>query len=160
MIREVLDSITYKRLSEFYSLVMGGSINEKDEFGYGILHSAISSEFDEAAIYYIEHGGDVNAQDNNGATALHYCAAYKNKIIAKRLAEVGASFEIADRHGNEPLWTALNACTSTDISIFELYLNYTDRINIKNNYELSPLDLAQNMNDQELINLMKNGNNK
>ena len=103
MIREVLDSITYKRLSEFYSLVMGGSINEKDEFGYGILHSAISSEFDEAAIYYIEHGGDVNAQDNNGATALHYCAAYKNKIIAKRLTEVGASFEIADRHGNEPL---------------------------------------------------------
>ena len=94
MIREVLDSITYKRLSEFYSLVMGGSINEKDEFGYGILHSAISSEFDEAAIYYIEHGGDVNAQDNNGDNPRDLAEKLGNNELVRFFEQNGAKSNI------------------------------------------------------------------
>ena len=159
MIEDILSSIKHKKIDEFYELVLKCDVNTKDNFGYTILHIAISSGVDEAAIYYVENGGDVNAQDADGVTGLHYCAAYKNSNIAKLLADSGASFEIADKHGNEPLWTAMKACTRTDYSMLELYLIYTNRINIKNNYGISPLDSVMGMKVESLIKLIKSGSN-
>ncbi len=151
MIDDVLFSIEKNNYGLFLSLVKDSNINDKDEFGYSILHIAISTGMNEAAMYYMNNGGDLNSQDANGNTGLHYCAEYNNSIIAKTLANKGARFDIANNSGNEPLWTAVYVSTETEQAILRLFLEYTDRINVKNKYGKSPLDFAKTKGDDSII---------
>lgn len=151
MFRDVILSIERRDLEQFYSLVKSVSINGKDEYGDSILHSAIATGLDEAAIYFINNNGDLNIQDNEGNTALHYCAEYNNLIIAKLLADKGARFDISNRHENEPLWAAVFSSTPSDQGMLDLFLQYTNRVNTVNKYGKTPLDFAIAKGDYTVI---------
>ena len=151
MINDVVLSIDRKNLEQFYSLVKSVNINDKDEFGYSILHSAIAADLDEAAIYFIYNNGNLNIQDNEGNTGLHYCAEYNNLIIAKLLADKGARFDMSNGHNNEPLWTAVYTSRPTEQAMLDLFLQYTDRVSTVNKYGKTPLDFAKIKGDESVI---------
>jgi ankyrin repeat protein len=61
----------------------------------------------EAVKVCIDHGADVRAFDNNGATALHTAAAAGMDAVVKVLAEHGADLDVQDKSGRTPLDIAM-----------------------------------------------------
>jgi ankyrin repeat protein len=93
---------------------------------------------------------NVNQQDNDGMTPLHYAAVYSNHSLAEKIVNAGGSLKIVDKHGNGPLWTAVfNARGS--YSIVDLFLRRGADPHHKNNHGLSPLDFAKRIEDSVLM---------
>lgn len=90
--------------------------------------------------WLLQQGADIDRQDRNGYCALHFAGQEKQLVCAALLLEHGASLELADRHGNTPLWTAIfNA--KGDCQLVNLYLEHganPDHVNI---YQKSPREL-------------------
>jgi len=54
---------------------------------------------------FLEHGANINAQNGDGETALHY-AASQNQMILQDLLDDGAELEVETRSGETPLYWA------------------------------------------------------
>jgi ankyrin repeat protein len=50
----------------------------------------------------LDYGADMNIQDNDGRTALHYCARANRPEIAKMLLDAGADKTIPTNDGKLP----------------------------------------------------------
>ena len=64
----------------------------------------------EAVKVAVEHGGDVNAVDEQGLTALHGAALNGADATAQFLIEKGAKLDVRDRHQQTPLSVATGHC--------------------------------------------------
>lgn len=51
----------------------------------------------------LELSADVNIQNIDGQTALHYAAAHRDLALIERLISAGARLDLADKYGNKPL---------------------------------------------------------
>jgi ankyrin repeat protein len=60
------------------------------------LHIASFKELDEMAVFLIDNGIDVNVQDKNGQTILHYAALNNQLSIADAALNKGGSLSIED----------------------------------------------------------------
>jgi len=71
----------------------------------------------------IEHNADVNAQDANGLTPLHWATRHKNERLVNLLLNKGANANIFDKAGKLPLhWAAIAGYTP----IIKILLDKTD----------------------------------
>ncbi|WP_208130734.1 ankyrin repeat domain-containing protein [Hymenobacter sp. KCTC 23674] len=92
--------------------------------------------------WLIDNRADINHQDRDGYTALHCAAERKNELGAKLLLEAGAQIDIADIHGNTPLWTAVfNA--KGDMRLVQLYVQAGANLDNLNKYQRTPRQLAE-----------------
>jgi ankyrin repeat protein len=78
-----------------------------DEYGRKELHHAAVSGDLEKVRALIASGADINAQDDNGFTALHFAAQENKAEIVDFLLQHNANLEIPDAHGNAPLFRAV-----------------------------------------------------
>lgn len=72
-----------------------------------LLQESIAHNKPDIAADLIKRGIDLDFQDGNGMTALHYCAEYGDTNTAYLLVQYGAKLDIADKFGNQPLWYAV-----------------------------------------------------
>ncbi len=80
----------------------GNDINIRDEDGDTVLIIAVRHEHTDLARELIRWSNiNKNAQNNVGATALHYAALHNNLPILKELLYFGANKDIKDTHGNK-----------------------------------------------------------
>lgn len=71
--------------------------------------------------WLIVQGANVNHQDRNGASALHFAGQEKNEEAARLLLKAGADLNMVDVYGNAPLWRAVfNA--KDDLEVVKLYV--------------------------------------
>ena len=94
--------------------------------------------------WLIANGANVNHQDRNGYSALHFAAQEKNATAATLLLDEGASLELADIHGNTPIWAAVfNAKGNT--SLVKLYVQRGAHLDVVNKYQKTPREMAATM---------------
>jgi ankyrin repeat protein len=81
-----------------------------DEDGHTPLHW-VSEKFDEDAKEIIKqlihHKADINKQDREGWTPLHFAIFQSNFVVAKILLEYGAHPNLVNKEGITPLWQLL-----------------------------------------------------
>ena len=112
-----------------------------DVYGRTPLLKAVIDDSEKAVRELVEAGGDVNHQDDNGWTALHFAAQERKNAVAEILLSAGADPNLTDSHGNSPLWTAtMNA--RGDFSLIQLLLNAGAIPDRKNRHGRSPSDIA------------------
>jgi len=91
--------------------------------------------------WLIENGANVNHQDRNGYSALHFAAQEKTQEAAKLLLDNGASLELADIHGNTPIWTAIFSAKG-ELELVKLYVQRGANLDVLNKYQKTPRQLA------------------
>ena len=97
---------------------------------------------------------NVNHQDNNGKTPLHFASIYNQLDIAKILIYYGANVNLKDENGNTPLFDAVfNSRGNPDI-ILLLKENDAD-YQTPNNYGVSPKELAETIANFDVSYLFK-----
>lgn len=94
----------------------------------------------EAVQAYLDRGGDVNATDANGRTALHHAAARVNAAIVRLLLEHRANPNAADKQGVTPL---LIVARSGQVEVAEFLLAAHARPDLADNDGVMPLAAAQ-----------------
>jgi ankyrin repeat protein len=122
----------------------GVNINSIDIYGYSALHVASSKELNDLALFLVDNNIDLNMQDKNGQTILHYVAEYNQLKLAKAALARGAKLSITDKHGNEPLWTAVfnDKGRNDRVEIIKLFLEYGANVDHKNKVDKSPRDIV------------------
>lgn len=142
-------------VSEFkekLSQVTGNEILKEGESS--LLQFAIGQRQDEMALMILQKNIDVDYQNDENYTALHYVAEYGSDIkIGEALMKKGANLNIVDKYGNTVLWTAIfNAVDNYDL--VRLLLEKGASVYTVNKYGKTPYDLALIKEDEELIKLV------
>lgn len=125
--------------------------------GGTLLHHSIAYGAHQVAVELIRRGIDVNMQDSNGQSALHFAAESCNVTVAELLIQHGGRFDLLDVHGNSPVWTAVfNARGNYELVRLFLKHGGARMVKVRNRHGRSPLDFAVQIGDQELINCLSN----
>ncbi|HOP30239.1 MAG TPA: ankyrin repeat domain-containing protein [Spirochaetota bacterium] len=99
--------------------------------------------------YIIENGSDINHQDNNGYSALHYATFPGDMEKVSLLISKGAYVNAADKHGNTPLHYA--AKSGRGLKIIKLLLGNGADKNLPGEWYETPLRMAKIVGDIESI---------
>ncbi len=81
-------------------------INAVDSNGMNLLQTAISRRPD-LVEGLLDKGVDVDHQDKDGYTALHYALERANSPMAARILAKKSNVNLINKHGNGPLWAAV-----------------------------------------------------
>jgi ankyrin repeat protein len=138
-------------------LATGNDINSKGQDDRTLLMHAILAEDTDVEMirFLIEHGADVNTRDQGQEwTPLAFAARDQNVEAVRELLRAGALPESRDVFGNTPLFRAvMNRLPSHEL--VKMLLNAGADPRRKNNYDVSPLDLAVTMGNTEIAALLE-----
>jgi len=138
------------------ALKRGADVNKLDEFGRPPLMNAILAERADVNIIkmLVENGANVNIKDSGQKwTALHFAAREGHADIVEFLIESGAEIDPQDVFGNTPLWRAVFTFKG-DPKIINILLSHGADKYRKNYSDISPVDLANTIGDQEILKLL------
>lgn len=131
----------------------------ENKYGYSLLQCALMGRKFETAVYLIEKGANVNAQDKHGRSVLHFIVNKPEEPCAKRitkmLLERGADPNVKADRGNNALWDACHFSCDRIYDLVELVLEYGGDVNSKNNRGISPLDMAYQRGYKKMIELLE-----
>ncbi|MBN1879481.1 ankyrin repeat domain-containing protein [bacterium] len=95
---------------------------------------------------------DINTRDEDGMTALSWAAMRGRSAVVKYLLEHNADPNLADNKGLTPLH---KACLFGDKAIIQLLVDFHADVNASGPQGLKPLAIAERMNHQEAIAILK-----
>ena len=113
------------------------------------LHLKKNFDPDELVKLLIARGSDVNAQDNQGFSALHFAAQDFRVTAAMAILQAGAQVDLRDKYGNAPLFVPCSTHVGRG-EIIKLLLEHGADRNAKNNSGKSPLDLANTIGNYDV----------
>ena len=143
------DMETYKQLIDIVD------INSVTESKKSLLQVAVAWENFMAAFDLVNRSININWQDENESTVLHFIPAHPNYKLAQLLLEKGARVDCKDKWGNNPLWNAVFH-TKEDYELVKLFMRYHSDPNSKNRVGRSPVFMAEQKADLELIRILRN----
>lgn len=121
-----------------------------DEYGRdALINSVIANDIGKVK-NLIENKANINIQDDNGWSPLHFAAQEFNEEMISFLLNNNANPNLKDANGNTPLSTALFNSKGIDTNIFNEFLKYGGDPELKNNYGVSAIDLAEQVDNFNL----------
>ena len=136
-------------------------LNKQNDYGYTLLHEALSGRHVETVMFLIKEGADVNIQDNWGNTVLYYLAKETMcppvLMMLTAFLESGADVNIQNNEGTTPLLAAsIKARDEEELRKFELLFNRNGNIDIENKFGLSVRKIAGILSEKYNNNQLKN----
>jgi len=129
----------------------GADVNKKDDYdGWTPLMSTLFSRGLYAAEFLIAMGADVNAQDNNGATALHLASCAGHLGLAELLIRHGADIHIVDVDGVTPLFEACKV----NPEIVRILVAKGAEVNEQNENGITPLQMATMFGEERSVDIL------
>ena len=125
-------------------------IDQEDCQGRTPLMEAICCDNEEIAMLLIEFGANINKQDNNGWSALHFAAQESLVSIVKLLTKGGAIVDLKDINGNTALFRAIFSPQDSG-DVISLLISAGADSGLKNNYGVSPYELAKQVTNYNLL---------
>ncbi len=150
-IDDIFQMVRFNESKNLSKTVNETNVNQfVNEFGQNLLHEAVAYDSLEILKYLLSCNIEINKQDNEGKTPLHYSVDHNNYDFTKLLLTTkGIEKNIKDQFGNNAMWTAVfNSDGGYDI--VKLLKEYGFDSNSKNNHDRSPLDLAKQIEDEKL----------
>nr|XP_024215236.1 ankyrin-3-like isoform X2 [Halyomorpha halys] len=136
------------------TIIDKSNVNETNKEGLTALQIAAERGYTDIMNILIKAGADINAVDNNNNTALHYCATGGSANACSLLLSEGCDVKAQ----NADQATALHiAVWKGNFEIVHRLLNYNDSFEIIDNLNRSASDLAYEMNNTDIIELLKKG---
>lgn len=121
-------------------LYLGADPNIKNSAGMTALHEVAWMSSNLNLVYYFKlHNADINAQDVNLDTPLHYAVNYGNHRMIQAFSRNGADPNLTNNQGMTALHCAVQL---NDTVAIQLLLNYGAEIGIKDFANKTPLDYA------------------
>jgi ankyrin repeat protein len=158
--KSVLHLSRSKDITAYLLEELSFDVNERDYQGIVALMDVFSiNDFQKQNSiikYLVEKGADVNAQSNLGTTPIYMAAFAGDYDAVKFLIENGANVNICDASNSTPLHAAaFSGNTVENPMIVKLLLDSGADKTIKDDNGRIPLELAINVNNIEIINLLK-----
>jgi uncharacterized protein len=151
---EIFQAIRLGDRGAYHTALQRLNINIQDEDGQSLLHEAIACNNLDFGLDLIKRGINVNLADDNAQTALHFAALYNSFQLASAILKNGGNLNLTDVHGNNPLWTAVFNCKGKHYDMVQLFMENGGDPLTKNKHGRSPLDFANQVKDQKLINIL------
>jgi uncharacterized protein len=141
-------SLLYKNDFNGFVALVGKfeNLNFVDKDGKTILVYSILHNNQLFLKYLIERGVDVNLADGNGWSPLHFSVNEYLVGITQLLLDKGAKVNAQDNFGNTVLWRAVFSSKGRG-EIIEILLRSGANPQIKNNFGVSTLDLANTIDN-------------
>jgi len=120
-----------------------------------LMHAAFKGK-GKIVSWLVANGANINHQDRNGWSALHFAVQGKNLEVSEYLLQHGASVDLRDAYGNTALWRAAFDARGS-YGLVRLLLAHKADPHAKNNSHRSALDFAVQSGNDALIAVLKNG---
>ena len=92
--------------------------------------------------WLIKNGANIDHQDRNGYSALHFAGQQNSFDSAKLLLDNGANINLKDKHGNPPIWTAIFN-SKGDYKLVRLYVLMGADLDNENKHNMTSRKLAE-----------------
>lgn len=125
-------------------------INQKDDYGFTVLHGLAAEENYEIFQFLIDNGANVNEKNDSGITPLHLSAWPE---VVELLVKNGADLEAKSNTGDTPLISLSAEQESEDV--MEALLKAGADVNARNNSGKSALDIASRREESRKISILK-----
>lgn len=133
----------------------GVNVDEKDDLGTTPLLYAISSKQIEAVQELLTLGADPALQDRNGSTAFHYAIEHRLPLVLEALLKrCDEGIHVSDKHGNQPLWTAVFNARG-DYQMVAMLLEHGADPTHRNRVSLTPSDIPKRRGEPALLELLE-----
>ncbi|MBN8671476.1 MAG: ankyrin repeat domain-containing protein [Chitinophagales bacterium] len=82
---DIFHVVRLNEIDRYFELINSFNVNAVNIVGQNLLQESIASKNTLIGLDLISHGIDINHQDNNGQTALHYAAMVETISWQKRV---------------------------------------------------------------------------
>lgn len=137
------------------SITQGSNVNARNEKGRTVLFEAILSNNKKMTEFLLNNGADPNIKDKDGWTPLHYAAQDNLLDIALVLLENGADVNAKDSNGNTVILRAVFSSRGRG-DMINLLKQYNADETLKNNHDISAIDLAKNIGNYNIKKFFSN----
>ncbi|EAY05807.1 hypothetical protein TVAG_202640 [Trichomonas vaginalis G3] len=129
-----------------FLILQGADVNAEE-----IIHIAAVAGSVEIIELLISHGADVNAKDYLGKIPLHYAAQGNSTELLETLISNGSDINAKDDDGRTPLHDAI---PSMHPHIIDFLISHGADINAVDNFNRTALQIAENTDNEEIIQLI------
>jgi len=123
-----------------------------DRDGRTLLWHTVIGDRRKVAEWLVEHGANINTQDDNSFSALHLAAQEKNIGMVTYLLQNGADVNIRDKFGNTPIMRTNRA---TPVELLHILLQNGADVDIRNIAGVSYRDVAVAVANPDVLELLK-----
>jgi len=131
----------------------GAQVNSRYAWGETPLIWAAQKGHASVIELLLTKGADINARSLNGWTGLHYAASAGHANVVELLISKGADISASDFH--QGLTLLHYAARGGHVDVAKVLISKGVDVNAKDNYGRSPLDLAKQQRQKEMVELLR-----